>query len=612
MPADTSPDAQFEHLLEYLRVNRGFDFTGYKRSSVMRRVARRMQVVGIPDYDAYLDFLEVHPDEFTQLFNTILINVTRFFRDDGTWEFVREAIVPDLVQRRSNAPIRVWSAGCASGQEPYSVAMLFAEALGLGEVRDRLKIYATDVDEEALATARSGVYTAREVESIGEELRAQYLEPVNGGYGFRKELRRAVIFGRHDLVSDPPISRIDLLLCRNTLMYFNADLQSQIYRSFHFSLDPDGYLCLGKSEMLLTRTAIFTPLDLKRRIFRKVPGADGRDRLGPFADRVPSVIGDSDRRVLDAAFESSRVAQIAIDLQGVVVSANALARSEFGVTIGDVGRPFQDLEISYRPVELRSRIELAQTERRPVVERGLPWPGSDGDQRFVDIQVAPLLSGDGPIGSTVTFVETTEANLMRVELERSQRELETAYEEIQSTVEELETTNEELQSTNEELETTNEELQSTNEELETMNEELQSTNEELETINTELRDRTGQLNEANSLMESVLRSLNLGVAVLDRNLAVRSWNATATEMWGLAPEEVRGKHLLNLDIGLPLDQLRDPLRACVTGKLAHDDRVLDAVNRRGRPFRCHVVCNRLDGSGQPEGVILLMEGLGEG
>ncbi|MGN6338328.1 CheR family methyltransferase, partial [Mycobacterium sp.] len=222
---DTTTDEAFEGLLRYMRDSRGFDFTGYKRTSLMRRVRHRMDQAGYTAFDEYLDFLQASSDEFTALFNTILINVTSFFRDPEAWEFVSTEVIPRLLAERGpDDPIRVWSAGCASGQEAYTLAMLLAEALGAEAFRQRVKIYATDVDEDALSEARSASYDAKAVESVPPDLLARYFEQVNGGrYVFHKDLRRAVIFGRNDLVKDAPISRVDLLVCRNTLMYLNAE-----------------------------------------------------------------------------------------------------------------------------------------------------------------------------------------------------------------------------------------------------------------------------------------------------------------------------------------------------------------------------------------------------
>jgi two-component system CheB/CheR fusion protein len=267
----------------------------------------------------------------------------------------------------------------------------------------------------------------------------------------------------------------------------------------------------------------------------------------------------------------------------------------------------QDLEMSYKPVELRSLLEKVQAERRPTTLREVEWNNSGGERMFLDVQVHPLLDGaSGTSGATVTFTDVSRHRRLQEELQKSHQELEAAYEELQSTSEELETTNEELQSTVEELETTNEELQSSNEELETMNEELQSTNEELHTINDELRQRSDELNQANAFMNSILTSLRTGVIVVDRDLRVQAWNKLAEDTWGLREDEVRGKTFLSLDIGLPVDRLAQPLRECLNGE--ERNLVLDATNRRGKAIRSKISCSPLRGvSDENRGVILLLE-----
>jgi len=229
--------AGFDALLEYLARTRSFDFAGYKPASVMRRVTKRMHEIGVEGFTEYIDYLEVHPDEFEALFNTILINVTGFFRDREAWDHLETVALPRILDARGpGEPIRVWSAGCAAGQEAYSAAMLFAEALGADEFASRVKVYATDVDEDALAQARLGTYSAKEVADVPEALRERYFLRDEGRFVFRKDLRTTMIFGRNDLVQDAPISRIDLLMCRNTLMYFNAETQARILARLHFAL----------------------------------------------------------------------------------------------------------------------------------------------------------------------------------------------------------------------------------------------------------------------------------------------------------------------------------------------------------------------------------------
>ena len=609
--ANPEPNAHFEALLEYLRRSRGFDFTGYKRSSLLRRINKRMMMINISGYDEYVDYLEVHPEEFGHLFDTILINVTGFFRDPSAWDVLREEIVPRLLaSKQPEELIRIWCAGCASGEEAYSAAIVMGEALGVEPTRDRVKIYATDVDEEALSRARHALYDARQVEGVPEPLLRKYFERVNSRYAFHKELRRSVIFGRHDLVQDAPISRIDLLICLNTLMYFNSETQSRILDRFHFALNDQGFLFLGKAETLLTYNNAFVAVDMKRRIFAKVPRGNHRERVLMRGRVIPDesvnqLVGHV--RLREAAFDAGLAAQIVVDTSGVLCLANEQARTVFGVSPGDLGRPLQDLQVSYRPAELRSCIDRAYTDRRPVTLKEVEWTGSVPVSYF-NIVVAPLSeSTGGLLGASISFLDDSDAKRLKDDLQASHRELETAYEELQSTNEELETTNEELQSTVEELETTNEELQSTNEELETMNEELQSTNEELETVNEELRQRSEELNQVNVFLESILSSLSSGVVVIDKDLLVHVWNHKAEDLWGLRADEVRSKNLLSLDINLPVERIKPALLATLSGESAHEEVVVQTTDRRGRAIICRVKCTPMNDSHGVSGVILMME-----
>lgn len=274
------PNPDLENLLEYIKRSRGFDFSGYKRTSLSRRIQRRMQTINVENYSEYLDYLEVHPDEFVELFNTILINVTAFFREGQAWEYIANEILPRIITNKHiTKPIRIWSAGCASGEETYTLAILLAEALGMEQYITRVKVFATDVDVDALNIARQANYSSKDMQSVPSHLEEKYFERGNGRYAIKKELRRGVIFGRHDLVQDAPISRIDLLVCRNTLMYFNTETQAKILDRFHFALNDNGFLFLGKAEMLFSRNHSFTPLELQQRVFIKVLNGNLRDML---------------------------------------------------------------------------------------------------------------------------------------------------------------------------------------------------------------------------------------------------------------------------------------------------------------------------------------------
>jgi two-component system, chemotaxis family, CheB/CheR fusion protein len=604
-------DEAFEALLHYMRDSRGFDFTGYKRTSLMRRVRHRMDQAGYATFEEYLDVLQASSDEFAALFNTILINVTAFFRDPEAWEFVRDHAIPEILATHGpHQPIRVWSAGCASGEEAYSLAMLFSDALGSDSFRRRVKIYATDVDENALAQARLGSYDERAVEAVPDDLRSRYFEQNNGRFVLRKELRRAVIFGRNDLVRDAPISRVDLLACRNTLMYLNGETQRNVLRRLHFALAPSGLIFLGHAEMLLSHSDKFTPIDMNSRVFRKTAGSHTNlDRFDPSTPLLRRGDLAGLNPIRDLAFRASPVPQIVVTGDDTVAMVNEQAERVFGLSARDIGRLLRDLEVSYRPLELRSYLDQARAERKSALIQDVQWQRSGGEPNWYEVHVNPLVDTDDElIGTSIAFFDVTATRNLLTQVGQANSQLETAYEELQSTNEELETTNEELQSTVEELETTNEELQSTNEELETMNEELQSTNDELHTINETLRDRSRELEETRGFLDALVDSVKLGIIVVDREMRIVLWNRGSEDLWGLRSVEVVGAPLSSLDIGLPLTDINPLIGRILVEPGTVENAAVDAVNRRGKKVRVRVTCSAFGYNGNSaSGALLAMD-----
>jgi two-component system CheB/CheR fusion protein len=571
-----------------------------------------MTQVGHENFDEYLDVLQASSEEFSALFNTILINVTAFFRDPDAWEYIGTDVIPRLLAERApDDPIRIWSAGCAAGQEAYTLAMLLAETLGAESFRRRVKIYATDIDAEALAEARAASYDAKAVESVPTDLLEKYFEQVNGRYIFHKDLRRAVIFGRNDLVKDAPISRVDLLVCRNTLMYMNPETQRSVLGRLHFALGAQGTLFLGHAEMLLSHGDRFMPLNLKHRVFRKVQAPHGGMESYDLAAAMYERHGDlpSLNTVRELAFGANPVAQIVVTGDDTVAMINQQAETTFGLSARDIGRLLRDLEVSYRPVELRGYLEQAKVERRSTRIQDVKWQRADLETIWFEIHINPLVdTQNGLLGISIAFFDVTATRALLDKVVDTNRQLEAAYEELQSTNEELETTNEELQSTVEELETTNEELQSTNEELETMNEELQSTNDELHTINDTLNERSGELDDARTFLHSLVNSVHFGMTVVDREMRVVIWNRGCEELWGLRAEEITGEMLTALDIGLPMDRVWPLIGNAFVDPENPGELFVDAVNRRGRPTRLRVTCTSFQSpDGGVNGALLLMD-----
>jgi two-component system CheB/CheR fusion protein len=415
-----------------------------------------------------------------------------------------------------------------------------------------------------------------------------------------------VIVGRLDVLNDAPISRLSLLSCRNTLMYFNAETQAQVIERFHFALGEEGLLLLGKAETLTAHGELFEPIDRRHRIFRRLSSPRAR---GLTTERVPT--GAAADRVVSslqaAALDAVPIPALLIDPAGVLVEANEPARQLFGIAPRDYGQPFQDLEISYRPTELRGPIAQAYAERRTIRITTARMPMNGGPARMLDVFVVPLYQSTNAVGAAVFFDNVTMTRELEEQLRQSTEELEEAYQEVQSTNEELETTNEELQSTIEELETTNEELQSTNEELETMNEELQSTNDELHVVNEELRLRSDEIDDLNHFLQAILTSFGGGVVVVDTQRRVRVWNSRAEDLWGLREDEVRGVDVTTIDIGLPVARLASPLKEVLDSADSVPDLTVDAITRRGKSVQCRLSFTPLRSHDRTTGAILVMD-----
>lgn len=402
--SESAPD--LEALLEYLRRERGCDWTGYKRSTLLRRFRQRMRTLQIETYSGYLEYLQQNPDEYSSLLDEVLINFTGFFRDAEAWDYLDGEIIPRLLAgKRPDEPIRIWSAGCATGEEIYSLLILFAEALGIESCCQRLRGYATDMDTAAIALAREGVYGDRDIAPIPEDLLAKYFTRSSGGYVFDDRLRRAIVFERHDLTRDALMSGIDLLVCRNTLIYFRPEVQNSIFHRFHRALNADGYLFLGKSELFIEREPIFEPVNLGHRVYRKGVDPEGEDRPAS----IPLVTPEIDRTFARddfwrTAFESLPIAQLAIDRDGRLLDANPRAKRLFGLTPDDRGRPFSELAPG-RLIASRIRWKTFYRRDRPITLRQIEWKTPKKTRSF-DISIAPVFNaGKQAIGVTVAFLD---------------------------------------------------------------------------------------------------------------------------------------------------------------------------------------------------------------
>jgi two-component system CheB/CheR fusion protein len=545
------------------------DFHGYKRNTFLRRVQRRMQVVQAPTIDDYAARLKRDRDEVHHLFQDLLIGVTQFFRDPREFEAL-EKEVPKLFEGKGpHDQVRVWVLGCATGEEAYSIGILLAEHLDRIENGPTVQIFATDLDARALGAGRAGRYSNAIADHVTPERLARWFIKEGDTYRVAKELREMCIFSPHNLIKDAPFSRIDLLSCRNLLIYLNADLQNRVIPIFHFSLRPGGILFLGSSENVSRHQKLFAPVDRKNRLFRRLetptkvlpefPLVARTGRSDHIAERTqlplrPTGLAASIGRRADQIAERYGPAYVIVDTQHEVLHFSGRTGKYLEPAAGAASLNLFNLVHRDLRLDLRAAVHQATEERKRIEHRRIPVR-NNGDSSLVSLFVEPIVEGADVSALVVLFqdagalvdIPPADARKGRRDdhVERLEAELRLTKDRLQATIEELESTNEELKSSNEEYQSINEELQSSNEELETSKEELQSVNEELQTVNAELDHRVRDLGKANSDLRNLLESTQIATVFLDNELRVRSFTPAATDIF----------HLLETDVGRPIDHL---------------------------------------------------------
>ncbi len=580
----TEPDAM-SRLLRLVHERNGADFSGYKTPTLDRRLSRRLTLHRLNNIEAYLAYVDEHPAELDALTNDLLICVTSFFRDEEAFQALDTIIQQIAEDKGEGASIRVWVPGCATGEEAYSIAMLFARALGDRFESTNLSVFGTDIDLSAIAHARRGLYSEASLIDVDPDLVERFFRRKNGGFQVIKSLRERLIFAKQDLIQNPPFSRLDLISCRNLLIYLNAKVQRRLMPLFHYGLLPGGYLFLGKSETIGTFANLYQPVSKRWRLFRALPGRPSSrsvlPRTLPMQDRShksPTKSGPSMRELaLHAASQLVGTSAVLIDGKHEVVHVAGSAGRFLRFAEGDTGLNILQLCPESIRGDLRAGIHKATREKTTVVSRRLPWIDEDGAACHLILHIGPVSEDMSADGLTVIAFEVSEAAAPRpqpkghgewddrdqriVELEQ---DLAANREHLLSTTEELEIANEELQATNEELQATNEELQSSNEELETANEELQATNEELSTVADELRLKSSELSEANSGLENVLTRMDIPLVVVDQELRVRHFTSAATKIFHLV-RPARGQAITSVASTLDMGGLGELLTEVLGG-----------------------------------------------
>ncbi|MDR6786690.1 two-component system CheB/CheR fusion protein [Sphingomonas sp. BE138] len=587
-PREREAGVVADHVDELCRVLRtaiGHDFSGYKRSTLIRRVERRMHVLGIDTGRAYLARIKSDSDECEALFRDLLINVTRFFRDPEAFETLRTRVIePLLRERATDDELRIWVPGCSSGEEAYTIAMLFAEAARTTGAPLAVQIFATDIDEQMLTIARAGSYPNAALMDLPAGLRERYVVPHADRFTIAASIRDMIRFSNHSLVKDPPFSRVDLVSCRNLLIYFDDRLQRSVVPLFHYALRPGGYLFLGPSESVGRFEQLFTPVDQHARLYERAPGAPsypidlpgntipstarrGRD---PGSRDGPALANESVaiRRIVERYAPASLI----VDQDGAILSAyGKLSRYfEFPVTRAGGSSAVNLARAGLRTV-IGPLLRQARDERRRVVARDVEVETDYGIQP-VEVICDPL--GDG----TLLFV-FRDSGAFRPSDQDELEDLAATDDHLEAIEDELRLTRHRLRTAIEELETANEELKSSNEEMMSMNEELQSTNEELSTVNDELKSKVEQLTVAIADLRNFHQSTELAVVVLDAELHVRSYTEAAVSIFPLQPGD-RGRPLSDVASRLRGTEYLDDARAVAAGGAATQRRVTTSDGAR--------------------------------
>ncbi len=613
-PADPDPTAadvaSIDPVLALLRTRAGQDFRHYKAGTLLRRLRRRMSLNDAPALSDYIDLLRSSPTEIGLLAKDLMINVTGFFRDPEAWKVLDETVLtPLLAARDGRTPVRVWVPACATGEEAYSLAMLLVERADASKQRPDIRIFATDARDDNLDVARAGVYSEGAVAAIPADRLGRFFDRAEGGYRVKKEIRDRVVFAAHGLLRDPPFSRLDLVSCRNLLIYLDPAAQSRAVALLHFALREGGYLFLGNAETVGRRTDLFEPVSKKWRIYRRLgptrhdvvnfPALPVLDRGKRFESPVPSLDGSAPR----PAELARRALLDRFSPPSVLVDRNGHALWFHGDT-GDYlapppGEPGQDIFAMARGglrARLRDGMRHAATEKRPVTFGARV--GQAGRERAVTVVIAPVAGSEGtdtlllvsfmtPGSTPVAHGEGRQDDGAE---QASDQELKTGRAELEDAIEQLNGLNDALKAANEEVTSMNEELQSANEELETSQEEMHSFNEELQTVNSQLQHKIKELEDASYLLDNLLISSEITTVFLDENLCIRWYSPASREVIDLVPSDI-GRPVTNFAWKVDDDSLLRDAKAVLQNPGGVDAEVRGSNGhwylRRLLPYRTH-------------------------
>jgi two-component system CheB/CheR fusion protein len=582
-----------QKILASIRTSTGHDFSNYKQTTIRRRIERRMAVHQIDSIEKYDTYLHRTPAEISILFKDLLIGVTSFFRDAEAFEVLKAKVIPGLIKNKNpESPLRIWVAGCATGEEAYSIAILFAEVMDKLKKQVNIQIFASDIDNEALDVARMAVYPDSIAADVSSERLGRFFIKEDDTYRIKKQIRDMVVFADQNVIKDPPFSRLDLVSCRNLLIYMETVLQKKILPLFHYTLMHQGILFLGTSESIGEFSHLFSPVSAKWKIFKYKEYV--LERMidyprTPLYDVLPTPQGFEEKGVPTVADIHNLAERIILENYAppcVLINEQYEILHFIGQTDRYLATPtgkasFNILKMAREGLKykLSTALHKAVKQKKTIISEGLKIKHNKRFRR-VDLVVRPLTESGFTQGFMLVMFEdkTYPEPVARKKTARKdkvdpyvvsiEKELQSTKEYLQTTNEELETSNEELKSTNEELQSVNEELQSTNEELETSKEELQSTNEELVTVNAELQKKVEELSGANNDINNLLASTEIGTIFLDINLRIKRFTPAITKLFNLIQTDI-GRPVGDITANIQLDDL-----------LEHAQQVLDTLVRQ--------------------------------
>jgi two-component system, chemotaxis family, CheB/CheR fusion protein len=585
----------FQQIMVLLRTKVGVDFNLYKQTTVRRRIIRRMVMLQLEDIVNYLAYLKKNKSELDVLFQDLLIPVTSFFRDPATFDILCENILPELINNKpADSPLRIWIAGCSTGQEAYSMAMCLHAYIESNHLKTKVQIFATDLSEKAIKKARSGTYSKKELQGVSEKRLAEFFTKKEGNYQINKGLRDMCVFAVHNFIKDPPFAKMDFISCRNVMIYFEPFLQKKVLNVFHYALNEKGILLLGKSETIGSSSDIFTPFGKKDKFFVRKSVSSRAIRITSeksetittdknfFMRSKEGKTDDFQRSAEDILLQKYSPVGVIVDEQYDIVQFRGLTGEYLEPSPGKASLNVLKMAKEGLSFEIRNGLHQAKISGEPFVKEGIPI---NAGKKLVTIDVIPLLNTldlhylilfrdtQVPVseiskGKFLQSLSTGEGSEKDLRIQQLEKELAQLREDMRSITEEQESINEELQSSNEELLSSSEELQSLNEELETSKEELQSTNEDLITVNQELHDRNEELNQSRQFAEAIISVLHEPLLFLEKDFTIKGANETFYETFEISQQETIGKNLFALqNNGWNIPELREEINKVLNGEL---------------------------------------------